>query len=396
MSFRNQCGLPSEPVVYADKKAAEHKDADKHEDAPPANGPGSKLTPRRFCQALAGYDFEFPRDFFSHPCFKTEWWYFTGNLTAADGHQFGFELTFFREGVDNPYPNPSRWRVEDLYLAHFAVSDVGRKKFFYTQRLNRAGIELAGADESLGRIWNGDWVAEVSGQTWRLQAGDNGHHIRLDMRSRKPPVLQGKNGLSQKAPGEGNASYYYSLTRLVTSGDVMVDGTNYKVTGTSWMHHEFFTHDMQSNQAGWDWVSLQMEDGTEWMLYQFRRTDGTRDPYSSGSFVGRDGRVTLLSAQDFQMQPLDDWRSPHSGARYPVSWRVVVPRLGLDAQISAAFSDQELVTRETAGLTYWEGSIAIRGNKHGVPAQGRGYLEMTGYAGALRLGLGADDVKEPK
>ena len=347
---------------------------------------GSDSTARQFCQATGGYRFEFPRDFFSHPCFKTEWWYFTGNLTASDGHRFGLELTFFREAVDNPYPNPSRWRVEDLYLAHFAVSDLDRKKFFYTERLSRAGIGLAGADQERGQIWNGDWFAELSGGTWRLAAAEGGNQIRLEMQSRKSPVLQGNNGLSQKASGAGNASYYYSLTRLETSGRLQLDGVSYQVTGWSWMDREFFSYTMEPDQTGWDWVSLQMEDGTELMLYQFRRAGGARDPYSSGSFIDRDGRVTPLESQDFQMQPLQQWRSPRSGARYPIAWRILSPRLGLDAEISAAFPDQELLTRETTGLTYWEGSILLRGSRNGIPLRGRGYLEMTGYAGPLQPG----------
>lgn len=358
-----------------------------HEKGPFSFSRGSDSAARTFCQAVPGYRFEFPRDFFSHPCYRTEWWYFTGNLTASDGHLFGFELTFFREAVNNSYPNPSRWRVDDLYLAHFAISDVGRKKFFYTQRLNRAGIELAGADQNKGRVWNGDWSVKLSGETWRLEAGEGGHQIRLEMKSLKAPVLQGNNGLSQKAAGVGNASYYFSLTRLETSGQLLVEGVSYQVTGVSWMDHEFFSNSLAPGQVGWDWVSLQMDDGTEMMLYQFRRADGARDPYSSGSFVARDGRVTPVASRDFQMQPLEAWRSPQSGARYPTAWRILSPRLGLEVEISAAFSDQELGTQETTSLTYWEGTVQARGIRNKLPIRGRGYLEMTGYAAPLQPGL---------
>ncbi len=359
--------------------------------APALRSEDKPVRAREFCQATGGYKFQFPRDHFSHPCYRTEWWYFTGNLTAADGRRFGFELTFFREAVDNPYVNPSRWRVEDLYLAHFAMSDLQGKKFFYTERLNRAGIGLAGADPSRRRIWNGDWFAELNGagprESWRIEASDGGHEIHLVMQSRKPPVLEGDNGLSQKSAGAGNASYYYSLTRLETSGRLAVDGTPYQVTGLTWMDHEFFSHSMAPNQIGWDWVSLQMDDGTEWMLYQFRRADGSphskHDPFSSATFVARDGRVTHLPANDFELQPLTTWQSPHSSARYPLAWRIVVPKLGMDAEISAAMPDQELVSGESGGLTYWEGSITARGLRNQIPVQGRGYLEMTGYAGPI-------------
>jgi predicted secreted hydrolase len=334
---------------------------------------------REFCRATGGYRFEFPRDFFSHSCYKTEWWYFTGNVRTADGRPFGFELTFFREGIDNPYPNPSRWRIADLYLAHFAVSDLKQQKFYYSEKLNRAGIELAGADEGRQRIWNGDWSAERSGETWRLKAADAGHQIELQLRSMKPPVLQGNQGLSQKAAGAGNASYYVSLTRLETTGKIVIAGTAYDISGLSWMDHEFSTNSMAPNQVGWDWLSLQMDDGTEWMLYQLRRADGTRDPFSSGSYVDREGRVTILAAADFEMQPANRWHSQKSGADYPVRWRVRVPKLGFEAQVSTPMPNQELVAKGGRALTYWEGSIAVQGSRNGQSAAGRGYLEMTGY-----------------
>lgn len=353
-------------------------------------------TAREFCQATGGYRFQFSRDHFSHPCYQTEWWYFTGNLNAADGRRFGFELTFFREAVKNPYPNPSRWRVKDLYLAHFAISDLAAKKFYYTERLNRAGIDLAGADQARSRIWNGDWFAGVGranraqGPEWQLDASEGGHAVHFRLQSRKAPVLEGVNGLSQKSPGLGNASYYYSLTRLETTGHLVADGTTYQVTGLTWIGHEFFSHSMAPNQVGWDWVSLQMDDGTEWMLYQFRRADGGRDPFSSATFVASDGRVTHLEANDFALQPLarraqDKWTSPHSGAQYPVAWRIVAPKLGFEAELQAAMPDQELVSGENASLTYWEGSITVRGKRNGAQVVGRGYLEMTGYAGPVTL-----------
>lgn len=351
--------------------------------SPQQGPPEASRTERRFCKALPGYRWEFPRDHFSHPCFQTEWWYFTGNVSAPGGRRFGFELTFFREGIHNPYPNPSRWRVDDLYLAHFAISDLAPKKFFYTQRFHRAGIELAGADPALGRIWNGDWFAELQGSAWTLAAAEGQQRIRLRMEPIRPPVLQGKNGLSPKAPGEGNASYYYSLTRLETSGELETDGSTYTVSGWSWMDHEFSTSQLQPDQAGWDWVSLQMEDGTDWMLFQLRRADGARDPYSAGSFVSQEGQTRPLLAADFQMLPRTTWRSPHSGADYPIRWRLLVPQLGLDVEISAAMPDQELHTKETAGMIYWEGSILAQGTRNGKPIRGRGYLEMTGYAGSL-------------
>jgi predicted secreted hydrolase len=343
--------------------------------------------PRRSCVALPGYHFEFPRDHFSHPCFRTEWWYFTGNLSDASGSEFGFQLTFFREAVDNPYPNPSRWRIDDLYMAHFAISDIAAKDFLYSQRISRAGISLAGADPADGRIWNGPWKAEVHGDAWSLVAGDGTSALQLKMESRKPPSIQGINGVSQKAEGEGNGSHYYSLTRLATSGKLRFRGASYAVTGWSWMDHEFSTSQLSPQQVGWDWVSLQMKDGTEWMLFQLRRKDGTRDPFSAGSFVDEKGRVTPLASGDFEMIPGAAWASPQSGARYPVAWRIRVPRLRLEIEISAAMPAQELDTKQTTGVIYWEGSITAKGSHNETPVGGRGYLEMTGYAAPLPSNL---------
>jgi predicted secreted hydrolase len=349
--------------------------------------PEETASAREYCTAKPGYRYEFPRDHFAHTCFRTEWWYFTGNLTTATGRRFGYQLTFFREAVDNPYPNPSRWRVDDLYLAHFAISDLENEEFFYRQRISRAGVGLAGADGAAGRIWNGPWSAEVDGDQWTLRAVEGGNEIEFQMQSRKPPAIQGVNGISQKAEGEGNASHYYSLTRLETSGHLRFEGTTHTVSGWSWMDHEFSTSQLQPEQTGWDWVSLQMEDGTEWMLYELRRKDGSRDLHSAGSYVDGRGRVTPLSAVDFEMTPLEEWKSTITGASYPIRWRIQVPGKGLDVEISAAIPDQELITKETTGVDYWEGSIQARGTKSGKPVDGRGYLEMTGYAGPLPSGL---------
>ncbi|MBI4464479.1 MAG: carotenoid 1,2-hydratase [Acidobacteria bacterium] len=346
----------------------------------------SQRADREYCRAVAGYRFEFPRDHFSHPCFQTEWWYFTGNLINEEGRRFGFELIFFREGIHNPYPNPSRWRVDDLYLAHFAISDIQGQKFFYTERLNRAGIGLAGASQSEGRIWNGDWVTELQGNLWKLQAATEEHQIRLNLEPLKTPVVQGRDGVSQKADGEGNASHYYSWTRLKTSGELEIAGRVYVVSGWSWMDHEFSTNQLQPYQVGWDWLCLQVEDGTEWMFFQLRWKNGRRDPHSAGTFVDRDGQAVHLTAADFQMVPLAYWESPGTGARYPVEWQIVAPRWGLNLIITSAMPNQELDTK-TTGVIYWEGSIRGVGSRNGNTVEGQGYLEMTGYAGSLSPGL---------
>src|SRR5712671_4159523 len=192
--------------------------------------------------ALPGYRYSFPRDHFSHPDFQTEWWYYTGNVKSSNGHRFSFELTFFRQGLD--LDAKGAWDIHDLYVAHLALSDLNGGKFLHAERTNRAGPGIAGANEQEGRIWNGNWQV-----TWRddeplLQAIDERFSIRFTLRSAKPPVIHGQNGISQKADGPGRASHYISLTRINAVGEIEVDGQKSQVTGTAWMDHEFFTHQL--------------------------------------------------------------------------------------------------------------------------------------------------------
>jgi predicted secreted hydrolase len=329
-------------------------------------------------QATPGYRFQFPRDHFAHPDFRTEWWYYTGNVQAADGHSYGFELVFFRQGEHRDPDNPSAWRVDDVYLAHLALSDNAGGPFRYATRLNRGGPGLAGASFSGARIWNGNWDAkwDVASGLQTLSAVADGIRFTLRLTPLKPPVIHGENGVSQKAEGAGKASYYVSFPRLA------VDGTlnGAKVSGVAWMDHEWFTHQLDASQQGWDWFSIQLENGTELMLFQLRRIDGSVDPYSSGTFIARDGRAVHLRREQFTLEPADYWTSPKNGARYPVRWRIAVPSLNVNLECSATRPDQELAAENDAGLTYWEGAVRYSGSARGV-----GYLEMTGYAKRVRL-----------
>ncbi|HET6929468.1 MAG TPA: carotenoid 1,2-hydratase, partial [Candidatus Acidoferrum sp.] len=212
--------------------------------------------------ALPGYRYEFPRDNFNHEDFQTEWWYTTGNLTALDGRHFGFELTFFRQGVDRQQWKTEAWDVRDLYLAHLALSDLDGGKFYHSERTNRAGPGLAGVDEQQKRIWNGNWEVRWNGDEEVLNVVDEKFSLAFSLRSQKPPVIQGINGVSQKAAGTGQASHYISFTRLLTKGTITLDGKPVEIRGTSWMDHEFFTHSMEAEQVGWDWLSMQFEDET--------------------------------------------------------------------------------------------------------------------------------------
>ena len=332
------------------------------------------------------YELVFPRDHAAHPDHRIEWWYYTGNLRAPDGRRFGYQLTFFRFGVDREPVNPSRWAVRDLYMAHFAVTDIERGAHHVAERLNRAGIGWAGASTATLHVWNDGWAATLDERdrgSHRLAASsdDGGLAIDLLLDPAAPPVLHGVNGFSQKGAEVGNASHYYSLTRLRTTGRLTIDGEAFDVEGLSWMDHEFGTSFLEPAQAGWDWFSIQLDDGTDLMVYVMRRIDGARDPRSSGTLVAAEGRVPLR-VDDFRLTPGRRWTSPASGAAYPVAWRVEIPPHGLDLEVTAAVDAQELQTGRSTGVTYWEGAIDVRGTRRGAPVAGSGYLEMTGYAGA--------------
>ncbi len=341
----------------------------------------------QYQMALPGYRYQFPRDHFDHPDYQTEWWYYTGNLKAADGHRFGFELTFFRQAVSRDHPKATDWDIQDVYLAHLALSDLDGGRFYHTQRLNRAGPGLAGASEQLAKVWNGNWQVQWTNNEQRLQAITDNFALYFIMSSRKPPVIHGKNGVSQKSAGAGQASHYISFTRLLTNGTIELNEKTYQVKGTAWMDHEFFTHQGGARQSGWDWLSVQFDDNTELMLYRFRHEDSSVDPYSAGTYVSADGRSTFLSFSDFSMHlGGQTYTSADSHAVYPTAWRVNVPSLGMDLQITTPLPSQELVTPGNSILSYWEGAIAINGTRKGVPATGVGYLEMTGYARSLDQG----------
>jgi len=333
-------------------------------------------------EAAAGYTFQFPRDHASHPEYRIEWWYYTGNVATASGRRFGYQLTFFRVGVDQAPVNPSRWAVRDLYMAHLAVSDPQGRRYRYDERLSRGGPGLSGAAADRYAVWNDDWRAGLNAQGQHvLAAAADRAAVELVLEPGKPPAINGTNGISQKGARPGNASHYYSLTRMPTRGTLVVDGERFEVEGESWMDHEFGTSFLEPEQQGWDWLSLQLGDGRELMLYQLRRSDGSRDPRSSGTLVDGTGRTTHLTAADFTLTPGRTFRAP-SGAAYPVAWTVAVPSQQLTLDVTTPLDDQELAT-PGAGVTYWEGMIDVRGTARGAPVTGRGYLEMTGYKGSL-------------
>jgi predicted secreted hydrolase len=337
--------------------------------------------------ALPGYRYEFPRDHFSHPDFQTEWWYYTGNVRSADGRRFGFELTFFREAVDRDSAKTAAWDVHDIYLANLALSDLDGRRFYHAERTNRAGPAIAGVSESDGRIWNGNWEVRWQDNEQKLQAVDDRFEMRFTLHSEKAPVIHGENGVSQKAAGAGRASHYISLTRLVTKGRIRLAGNEFEVEGLAWMDHEFFTHQLESDQAGWDWLSLQLDDKTELMLFRIRRRDGWIDPFSAGTFVDARGATVHLRAGEFTLQPVGDtWASPITHAVYPVRWKISIPKLSMEMEAKTPLPSQEMMSATKLAPSYWEGAITLSGHKGQSPLSGAGYLEMTGYDRPFEIG----------
>jgi predicted secreted hydrolase len=323
-------------------------------------------------EAIPGYRYQFPRDHFEHQDFRTEWWYYTGNVRDAHGKRFGFELVFFRQGQSRDTDNPSAWAVHDLYLAHAALTDIDGRHFWYDERPNREGPGIAGASFSLQRVWNGNWQTQWHAETQTLDAVTGSFRFHLDLKPLKPFVINGENGLSQKAEGPGRASYYVSFPLLSVAGTVTTSDGVRDVTGQAWMDHEWFTHQLEDDQTGWDWFSVQLGDNTEVMLYELRRRDGSIDPYSAGTFIDSAGHAHHLKRGDFTLEPLTKW------GKYPVAWKIRLPSLKVGITCRAALDDQEL--RSKTGPTYWEGAVACDGTR-----QGLGYLEMTGYNGPVKF-----------
>ena len=316
------------------------------------------------------------------PPVKIEWWCCTGNVQTSSGRRFGYQVTFFRVGVDPAPANPSAWAVRDLFMAHLAVSDPAGGRYRFDERAHARRAGAVGAATDTYTVWNEDWTAGLDAGPPRHPAKSVQAGVELVLSEGKGPVVNGLNGISQKGAQAGNASHYYSLTRMPTRGAITVDGERFEVTGDSWMDHEFGTSFLEREQQGWDWLSLQLADGRELMLYQLRRADGTRDPRSSGTLVDAQGGATHLTMDDFTLTASGRTFKAASGAVYPVSWTISVPAQQLTLDISTPLQNQELVTKG-AGVAYWEGLVDVAGTARGASIQGRGYLEMTGYKGSL-------------
>jgi predicted secreted hydrolase len=340
--------------------------------------------------ALPGYDYQFPRDHFNHPDYQTEWWYYTGNLRSSDGHRFGFELTFFRQAshIDQAAMISPVWRADQIYLAHLALSDIDGHEFYNTHRLNRAGPGLAGASLHDSRYWNGNWQVRWlnarSGHQ-KLEAVCDRFRLQLDLMPEKPPVIHGREGVSRKGPLANEASHYVSFTRLGAKGNLHWKNSTYSLAGLAWSDHEFFTEPVDDALLGWDWFAIQLDNHQELMLYRVRRKSDEKMSFSSGTFIDAKGQSHYLSVSDFSLAPGELWHSSDSGYQYPVSWHIAVPCLQLELLQQTDLKNQELFSKDSVSPSYWEGAVTYKGQMHGQSVSGVGYLEMTGYAGVVRL-----------
>ena len=345
---------------------------------------GSAAGTEGYARASAVRSFAFPADHGPHPDFRNEWWYFTGNLQDGTGRRFGYQLTFFRIALAPGAPaSSSRWRTNQVYMAHFALTDVAADSHIGFERFGRAAAGVAGAENPPLHLWLDDWVVEAGdeqGFPLRLKAESDGVAIDLLLTPSKPVVLNGDRGLSRKSVTQGIASYYYSLTRLPTTGSLRTAEGRFEVTGSSWLDREWSTSALAEDQAGWDWFALQLDDGRDLMLYRLRRKDGSMDPASAGTLVDNDGETVHLSARDMDLAVRDYWTSPRTGARYPVRWRLKVPREKLSLEVEPLVVDQEMNTR----VRYWEGAVSAKGEAAGRPVSGSGYMELAGYGAAER------------
>jgi predicted secreted hydrolase len=355
-----------------------------------ASAAETSLSPEPWQRAVGPWKWLFPRDHGAHPNFKTEWWYFTGNLQDAQQHRFGYQLTLFRQGVQfQPAQATSKWGVRDFYFGHFTISDLTAGRFHVEERVSRGALGEAGSATGRMDVKLGSWTIRQQGTTeqYQLSAQVPDLGLHLDEHPVKPLVLEGVGGLSQKDKGQGEASYYYSYPRLATSGELRVDGTTYAVTGQSWFDHEFSTGSLGSDQVGWDWFCLQFDNHEELMLYMMRDKSGAMDPVSEGTWVRADGGSERLPPGSFTIEKTGTWRSPATQAVYPAGWHILVPGHHADLTVSPSMADQELRLSKMGKLDYWEGACTARGTIGGARIGGVGYTELTGYAGSLRTGF---------
>ena len=335
-----------------------------------------------FSKAVEKRKFIFPDDYGPHPDFRTEWWYFTGNLISNENKKFGYQFTIFRTALTKEKSERnSEWNSNQIYMAHFAVTDVDGNKFYFDEKFSREGNNLAGAQARPFKVWVEDWqIIQTEDKTVfnlpviSIKAKSEKAEINFIIKAIKPFVLQGEEGLSQKGKQPGNASYYYSYTRLKTDGKIILEGKEFSVNGFSWMDREWSTSALSEDQKGWDWFALQLDNNTEIMYYQMRKKDGTSDVFSKGVFVDEKGASQLIKKDDVVLEVTGYWESP-DGEKYPSGWNLQIPSKEIDLKITPTVKNQLM----DVAVRYWEGAVKIEGTKNGNAINGRGYVELTGY-----------------
>ena len=365
-----------------------------------------------FARAFRSREFEFPQDHLAHPEFKHEWWYFTGNLTTSTGDRIGYQLTLFRIGLmpdekliktkdyvsgipQQDSEKESKWRTNHIYMGHLALTDITNQRFYHYEKFSRgvmglagselikAGTQQADAEEASAiKIWLEDWQIMSHGQTTfplSVKAQKGEVDLELTLNPLKPVVYHGYEGLSQKGRKQGNASYYYSITRLDSKGKVSIKDQTFNVTGTSWFDREWSTSTLEKQQVGWDWFALQLDDGRDVMFYKMRREDNATDRYSNGTIVYKNGETTSLNFEDVDLEETDYWQSPHSGVKYPSTWKIRIPKENLELTVEPLMADQE----NNLTYRYWEGAVKVQGIQHNdrtkEQVSGFGYVELAGY-----------------
>lgn len=325
----------------------------------------------------------FPVDHGAHPEHRTEWWYVTGLVSDPAGRRFGYQLTFFRQGLraGEAPPGASELSPRQALAAHLAVADVASGRLHHAQRLRRAAAGLAGSTAGDLHVWVEDWeLRRGDGDVLTLDAGDRDAAValRLRLEPTRPLTRHGDGGVSRKGDEPGNASAYLTWTRLATSGTLAVGGRTFAVGGESWLDHEWGSTQLGADVVGWDWLGVRLADGRDLMVYRLRRADGTASPHSAGTVVAADGSTLALGAADLDLAVLRRWTSPRTGATYPARLRLRIPRAGLDLEVAPLLADAEIDGRASTGVVYWEGPVTLSGS-----TTGEGYMELTGYAGSL-------------
>jgi predicted secreted hydrolase len=352
--------------------------------APPLVQIEGQAPAQEFARAFEQQELIFPRDHGPHFDYQTEWWYFTGNLEGVDGLHYGYQLTFFRRGLSPGLEErQSTLASNQVYFAHFAITDVSGDQHTEVERFSRGAELLAGAQEQPFAVWLENWSLrslDSSGKVMALSAADGDLELELELSTQKNVVLHGHEGLSQKSDADGNASYYVSHTRLETVGQIAINGESIEVSGLSWFDHEWSTSALGEGAVGWDWFGLNLSDGRDLMLFLIRNRDGSIDSVSGGTLVERDGSTVRLEEGEIEINSLRAWTSPISDVEYPSGWTVSIPIAEIELRLEPLILDQEM----NISIVYWEGAVRIEGSSAGIAVTGNGYVELTGYAHTLQ------------